>query len=343
MTGSSPVAEKGYLADIAEEPQDTPAPAPADVKADPSPAADQTDVDPAESSPADAKKDVKAPETLLDRVMAAAKIGTEDPSAPEPKKDQPAAKDGEAKAEDGKAEDGDEKLPFGKHPRWQEMVRQRNAFKEKADALDQFVGGVSSAGLSIDEFNNGLAIMAEMKRDPAKAWEMLKPYVDALHAQTGEKLPAELAKQVEDGEITADAARRLAKAEADAERNRARVTVNEQARAERAASDHQATLADAGNSWEAKRRTTDPDWDKKRPFVERAAAALIAQHGPPPTPADVVTLMDAANRQVEKDLGSFRPQKAAVKAPVTASGASAQTQPKARTMREAMEQAASLA
>lgn len=343
MTGSSPVVEKGYLADIAEEPKDTPAETPADVKADSSPAADQKDVEPAESLPADAKKDVKAPETLLDRVMAAAKVGVEEPSASEPKKDQAAAKEGEAKPEDGKAEDGDEKLPFGKHPRWQEMVRQRNAFKEKADALDQFVGGVSSAGLSIDEFNTGLSIMAEMKRDPGKAWELLKPYVDSLQAATGQKLPDTLVKQVEDGEITEAAAKRLAKAEADAARLAQRAQDSEAARAERNAMDRQKSLADAGNSWEAARKTTDPDWDKKRPFVERAAAALIAQYGPPPTPADVVTLMEAANRQVEKDLGQFRPAKAAVKPPVTASGASASTQPRAKTMREAMEQAASLA
>lgn len=71
-------------------------------------------------------------------------------------------------------------VPFNQHPRFKQLVRQRNEFRVDAERYNNVQTYIDQQGLSAEEAADGLLIMGLMKTDPAKAWEMLKPRVQTL-------------------------------------------------------------------------------------------------------------------------------------------------------------------
>jgi len=315
----------------------------------------------AESSPADEKKDdVKAPKSMLEAVQDAVKVpeaeeikdekGAESSTAETGKEDESKSTD----AKDGKdASKEDEKLPFAKHPRWQEVLHENRMLKAKSAAHEQvaqefeeFRGSVRKMGLTSDEIDTGFEIMQAMKRDPAKAYELLKPYLGTLQAFVGEALPDDLQAEVDAGTLNLERAKETARLRATSAHREA-VAAQDAKDAERdaqtSAEEKQRQFGDAcatAVAAEEKRwQETDPDYPKKAKLVDAQVTKLLSEKGDKiRTVNDAVALAREAKKIVEDELTPILGRREA-KRTVTGGGSSANTKAAPTTLLEAMKNA----
>lgn len=298
--------------------------------ADPAQEADTDAKTPAESSTADAQDANQGPRTPLEAVEkamaeeAAAKTEKSSDSDGQPKSEGDGA-DGEAadgnepaKAEsgkDGEGESEDDPPPFHEHPRWKEMVGERDQYREQAEILqpkaevyDQIIHQLDEAGITDEEFNSGLHIMGLMKTDPAAALEALKPYFQNLQQFTGDLLSPELQEAVDAGEMTEERAREFQRVQAQNTFTQQRQEASVEERDRQAAESHRSAIAQAADNWFNDKASTDPDWPLKEALVEAyAARALKANGGPPKDTAGVKAMMDGVMKEVDDHLKKLRP------------------------------------
>ena len=316
--------------------------------------------DPGATSTPD-EEDAKGPESMFDAVQAALEApieGDAASSAAESGKELDAdpakeAKDGaEADpAKDGEADkDADELPPFHTHPRWKQLVQERDDLKETVEesaeavqATDRLATYLTDQNLSVDEFNNLLQIGGLMKNDPAKALEALTPYYNELLKVTGNTLPDDLRTAVDQGLLTEDYASETAKARAAANITQFNSDNRQQLHEAQAQTQQVDGLGEAASEWERKWQASDPDYSKKAIRVqERIELAVLRKElTGASTAAEVVAACEKVKGEVEAELRDLMPKPKAVNANPNAgtggSGSAAANAPK--SMIEAMEAA----
>jgi len=265
----------------------------------------------ASSSPA-VDKDAKK-ETLLDVVKTAfeakkpadpstAKVqSTPAPGQPNdaPGKDSQAQKDGSEVQSD---------LPFHNHPRWKEMIAERDTLKPAAEQYGKITTFMKTNGLTPQEMAEGMTVMALMKTNPAAAYQQLQGYVQNLARFTGDVLPPEIKDKLDQGYIDPDSAKRLAQLEAEREFSYAR-QVEEQQRiqaeqemvARQQAIDNSNQMVAAVMRWEQAERAKDPDWSQKYEMVQDRVKALLTQQ-PASNPSDAIKIAQRALTDVNARL-----------------------------------------
>jgi hypothetical protein len=275
-----------------------------------------------------AKTEAEAPSTTEAKESDSPESSEAKTPADQPSSDDPDSKD-EAKPED------DEKLPFNKHPRFQEVIRQKNIFKAEAEAhkadATQFRAisdYMAQTGLTPDEVNQGFEIMAALKNDPLRAREMLLKTIEPLNVLAGETLPDDVSRMVEEGDINESAAKELAMA-------RARIAMQEHQ--QREALEHQRLhsersahqqITSAVETWEQQVAARDPDYEAKKALVFKNIR-LAHMERPARTPQEAVAIADAALAEATAMLSNVLPKKVAMKQPVSTQSAShAKPQPK---------------
>lgn len=238
--------------------------------------------------------------------------------------DKPAAealdvKDKDAdKAPEPKAEE-DAKLPFAKHPRWREVMGERNEARQRAAELEPDANAyrevrsfMADHSLEPQDVQEGFAIMAAMKTDPAKALEMLRPVVENLQKFVGERLPDDLQQRVEDGLTDEATARELARLRNEA--NHSQETARE--RQERVTADRERAMsqarADMADAFVADRRANDPDFAIKEPLlkgqIQEAIQRRLSGGGVIQTPGHVKEVMSDAYKHLTDHLKRLSPQ-----------------------------------
>jgi hypothetical protein len=303
------------------------------------------DANAAESSNAD-EKDAK-PASLLDVVKDA--IKKEEPAAAAPSA---AEGEGEAPAEAEKkpetAEEqaeADRKLPFHEHPRWKEVLAERDSYRDDASSFREITGYMRQHGLTGDEVTEGFDIMAKLKSGSpeglAEAREYFSSRLALLDDALGNVLPDDLKTKVEAGEIDEDAAKEVARLRAETklrtagEERRTEADAAEQARAVNARNAE--ACATAVDQWEAEAKKADPDYAKKADLIELACRAIAQERGLPKNPTEAVQLAKDAKERVDRQLKAALPTPKPVKRDPVGSSATAVTQPK--TLREAVQAA----
>lgn len=298
-----------------------------------------------DTSPVDEKQVAKEPTSLMEAVKAAAEKDEEagDTTALKQKdavSETDSASDkaptDEAKKEEEAAKD--EKVPFHKHPRWQEMIRERDSFKEEATQYRQITSYMSQNQLSTEEVAKGFEIMALMKNDPLRAREMLSQYTRALDEYAGVILPQDLSKKVEEGVIDESAAQELARTRNEALANRARYEQLAQAQQVQYQQASQQAIHGAVSGWEETIKQRDVDYAAKQNLVLDRARAYLAQ-GQPRTPQEAVAIVERAYADVNDTLKGFAPRRQPVRT-VTSNSSTTNSQPVARTLQEAIRIAA---
>jgi len=202
------------------------------------------------------------------------------------------------------------KLPFNKHPRFRELVREKNTYKAQmaeyeADAkqyrdIQTFMEG---AGLTAEEVAEGLALMAQMKSgDPAKAYEALTKKVETLALAAGKQLPQELEERVEQGFVDRETAQQLYQKQVQAERQAALAQNQLQQRTYQDAQTQVVSIANAVQAWEQATKGTDPDFEIKVDLVKDRVRAHVAANGMPKTPDEAVKLTKEAYESVTQVL-----------------------------------------
>jgi hypothetical protein len=329
---------------------------------------------PAGEAGSDGKKVDDAPKSALDAVLKVldkkadgAAAAASDGAAAEKKDGTQAgapAADATTDEEHKKAGEGEKdwiskedyaKLPPAVRRRFGTLTSQRNeardqakAFQPKAQVFDELQTYCKQSGLSAEDFNYGLEIMRLVRNDPVKAWEALQPVIKELQGHVGEILPADLAKEVEDGSITDSRAKELAAARRAAQRLNGQS--EERARADREAQEQRSvtetvqkvTLAITG--WENQWKGSDPDYPKKAKRVWAEMRVLMdakqSETGRLLTADEAVAIAKEAKKNVEDWLAELLPKKEE-KRPLNPTGSNAGTNRKPSSALEAAQMAVS--
>lgn len=216
------------------------------------------------------------------------------------------------------------KLPFNKHPRFRELVKEKNTYKSQvaeyeADAKQyrEIQGFMQANGLTAEEVAQSLETLAKMKSgDPATAYELMQERLEALAVASGKKLPTDLEEKVEQGYIDRETAQELYQRQVEAER-KAQVASTQLER--QSAQDQQAqvhAMASAVAAWEQSTKATDPDFDLKADLVKDRVRAHVAQHGMPKTTEAALKMSkdayDAVTQTLLRVRGDKTPMRTAV-------------------------------
>lgn len=277
--------------------------------ADPSPAAGE----PADSPPAnsDANKDVKwedfVPTTNVEPAPSAATA----PTKPEGETTKPKVEDTptEGKVED-KAKQEEPKLPFHDHPRWKELLKERDDLKQASEAvrghveqkqrLDSFL---RDNRITDQQFDEVLQFMALRNSNPGEALKLIKPVMDELNQYEGMVLPQDLAERVDRGTLTEEDARLWAKQRAQAE-------FSTRSAQQTALQKEQSAQAEALTNWENGIKAKDPDYPKKQQMTYSRYVDLVSRVIGNGQKLTVPLLLECANKaykEINDELAPFMP------------------------------------
>lgn len=222
-------------------------------------------------------------------------------------------------------------VPFHKHPRFQQLVQQRNAYKQGHDEYAKLTDFLAETGVAPKEAAQILEIRALMKSDPAEAWKHLKPMVQQLLADAGELLPADLQQRVKKGEMTRDAAMELSRLRA-AQTNMQRVSQHEQTVSQqRAQRESVQARVNAVVAWE-REQSKDPTFVAMQEDIQKELLWIHKRDGVAADPDSAVKQAQAAWDAVRKRAKAAAPVRKPV-TPVTGGrGAGGNTAPQAKSV-----------
>lgn len=216
----------------------------------------------------------------------------------------------------------DEKLPFHKEPRFQELVGEKNKYKGEVEQLKPLAAQAQALSdftrqhnIQPQQLEQALTYLRFLNSEPEKALEMLRPTYEKLTQYTGERLPADLQERVAAGTLDAALAKELAQARARQEYQGTRQQMSQQQQAAQSQQANQGVVA----SWATSKMELDPDFkpkqagmpDGKWEFVHKE---LLNQGGVQAfkDPQDALAKTEAAYAEANKFFGQFR-KAAAVK------------------------------
>lgn len=189
-------------------------------------------------------------------------------------------------------------VPFNKHPRFQELLRQRNSFKTDADRYQNVQNFIDQHGLGADEAANLLIIGGLMKTNPAEAWRMMKPTVERVLIAAGEVLPNDLKQMVDAGEMSRAAAMEVSRSRATVQSSDAQRQFEQQRDTQRRHNENAGAINKTIETWELGRRQRDPNFDAKMPAIQKEIAWLQTTEGRPNTPEGVQAQLNKAYEAV---------------------------------------------
>jgi hypothetical protein len=193
-------------------------------------------------------------------------------------------------------------VPFHKHPRFRQLLNERNGYKPDAEKYRQVDRFIRDNGLSNEEAANLLHVGALAKTDPSKAWEMVKPWVSSLLSAAGEVLPEDLKQMVEQGQMSEAAAYEVSRSRASVTASTTQRQFEERRREMSAQEQAQADYQGAAVSWEQDRRAKDPNFEAKLEPILREIAWRKSQGDIPKTPAEVTAQLNDVYKAVNASL-----------------------------------------
>lgn len=322
-------------ATIDNKPQDT-TPAAEPISQAATPAADAKEESQPISSGAGDQDANKKPTSLLDAVKravqkpadaASSTVETNGKSADADTSPSPSLDD---KGKDKAKADADQKLPFHNHPRWKEMVTERDAYRSDAGEYRKITTFMSQNGLTNEEVVEGFQIMALMKTNPAEAHKKISEYKAQLDQFVGDTLPADLHKKVEEGYVDEQTAKEYAALKAEKQLFEQRQQYAMQQQAEQARHDIHAAVV----NWEQQMKVKDPDWSAKQELVTDQVKLMLASEQPS-TREEALALVERAHSITRERLARFAPQRRPVNN-VSSSTSSANAAPVPKSLIEAV-------
>lgn len=213
---------------------------------------------------------------------------------------EPGAQPGEPATEQ-KAEPDNENysdVPFHKHPRFQQLLRENKAHKVDAVRYQHVQRFLDDQGLSAEETADGLVIMGLAKTNPAEAWKRALPWLKNLAIAAGEVLPEDLNARVQKGEIPADVAIEMSRNRAGLESVQAAQTFREQQARQRAVQEHSQNLVSTADAWIADRQTRDPNYAAKEPQLKKELLYIWSMEGKATSVEKVRDQLDRAYKAI---------------------------------------------
>lgn len=257
---------------------------------------------------------------------------TDKPDA-QPKDETTPSADKEEPSADETTDEAKGPIPY---ERFQEVVTERNTLKEDyekalpiVETHRKIVDFCSQHNVSQEQFAQGLEIMALLNTNPQEGLKRLLPVIEAMQQVTGDKLPTDLAAEVESGDLTLARAKELSVLRAQnrmgEETQKKTLESSAKAESERLMS----ALRDAYKGWDATKRGSDPSFkpkaapnapDGKYELVQDRFQALlhaVDAKGQPVNPVrssqDVSKLLERAYVDISGVLGRMVPKPATKK------------------------------
>jgi hypothetical protein len=270
--------------------------------------------------------------------------------------DEDAAESGEAEDDESEDAASDEKGPVP-YKRFEEVVGERKKLEEQTKQWEPLVMAqqlinetLNSAGVSLEEFQNIVDVLALSKSDPEAALVKLKPLLTELNQFAEDAVPAEiqtkingLAERVKDGELSQSAADELQAAWLEQVKVSRKVKLNEKKGQMTEVQRQQAyvqSFVNAASDWGNTKMKSDPDYRPKakadaadglheltEAFFTRGLASTKLK-----SPQDLVGLLEKSYASAKAILAPKR--NGATKPVPTSRGATAVSQPKAKTLSE---------
>lgn len=193
-------------------------------------------------------------------------------------------------------------VPFNKHPRFRQLLSERNANKGDAERYRQVDTFIRDNGMTATEAADLLTVGAMAKTNPAKAWELARPWVENLLKAAGEVLSPELQQAVQEGRMTTEAAYEVSRSRASVASMEASRTFEGQRREQQTRDEASRSITTAAEDWETDRRAKDPAYDTKLEQIHREIAWRHHNGDIPKTPAEVKAQLDDAYKAVNAAL-----------------------------------------
>ena len=214
----------------------------------------------------------------------------------------------------------DEKLPFHKHPRFQQVITERNEFEQKlaeykpaAERMAVVEQFCRDNNIPAVDYDASIRLAALVRNKPAEALAQLEKVVEALRVHTGATLPQDLQLQVDEGKLSLTHAQEMAKLRSDASQSKQRVTQTQ----ESAAQQQQQRLASSLDSWTQAKIKTDPSFKPKRQGDQDGKYELVTdkflsmwQQKAPQNVEEAITLVEAAYKSVHDFIERTMPKPA---------------------------------
>jgi hypothetical protein len=230
-------------------------------------------------------------------------------------------------------------VPFNKHPRFQEILKERNALRDDAGRYRNVETFLSNAGLSGEEAHDGLRLMGLAKTNPAQAFAEMRPWLQNLIRAAGEVLPADLEGLVREGRMDQAAALEVSRSRAQVSSMGAQRSFEQQRQAQLRAEAQAVAVQNSAQVWEQERQRADPNYGAKQPALMREVAYLQMQEGKPTDANAVRAMLDRAYQAVN---AAFTPPAAqAPRKPITpirGGQVAGHTQPAPRTTMDIIRQ-----
>lgn len=228
--------------------------------------------------------------------------------------------DRESKEKMEAASTPDEKLPFHKHPRFQQVITERNEFErqisEYKPAADRMAGVEKFCrdnNVPAADYDESIRLAALTRSNPTEALTRFKKIVENLEVQTGSALPQDLQKRVDDGGLALTDAQELAKARLEKNQATYQAKAVEATAAERAEKE----LVSSLDAWTQAKIKSDPSFKPKGKGSEDGKYELVTdkflalwQQNPPRNVSDAVALVESAYKNVHDFIERTMPRPA---------------------------------
>jgi type II secretory pathway pseudopilin PulG len=226
-------------------------------------------------------------------------------------------------------------------------VERLKALEPDAQAAIQVTQYLTKADISRDDFVMGLELMAAMRRGDFRTfYEGVKPYMRLCEEYLGIALPPDLQQQVQQGQMTTQAAMQFSKERMDramAQTNAAKqhqmmqqyqqttTTQLEQQRLQNLANSVAVTV----DHWEKQIARTDPSYmSVKRAAVNEVMWAVVKEQGPPQSAEHGLAIAKEAYRRVNAHFARLGPQRAPTYRTPSSTGRTAGVTPEPKNLME---------
>jgi hypothetical protein len=230
-------------------------------------------------------------------------------------------------------------------------VQRLKTLEPSAQAADQVTKYLRDNDISRDDFLMTLELASAMRRGDFRTfYEGVKPYVKLAEEYLGLSLPPDLQQQVQQGQMTTQAAALYSRERMDramAQSNAARqqqlhqqFAQSTQTQQEQQQKQYLATqVRDTVNAWEQQIMRSDPDYAAKQPAVQDTMWAVVREQGPPQSTDHAIAIATEALRRVNQRYQAWAPQRRPTSRTPSSTGRTAGVTPEPKTLHDVVKQA----
>ena len=226
--------------------------------------------------------------------------------------------------------------PLNKHPRFKQLIEQRNQYRETAEEFNRITDFMRDNSLSPEDAAEGFRVMALMKANPAEAYKELQSKMQQLADASGINIPKDLRQRVEDGYIDEDSAKELSRARAELNREKQLRESEYNQRLQMQTNQTIDRITEDVTDWEAEIKEKDPDYDLKSEEIDDRVRAMVAERGRPSNSEQAIQFAQEAYEAVSERHKRRSPQPRAMKA-AKSGKLSGSPEAKPQSLREAIE------